>query len=58
METVETFMTTAGSIVTGVLGWAGQVLDFVVENPVILVPALGFFLVGGAVGIFQRVFRG
>lgn len=58
MDTLATFLENMGTIVTSVFGWVGQAIDFVVSNPIIYVPLLGFFIVGGAVGILMRVMRG
>ena len=58
MSTVSGFLTELGNIVTKVIAWLGQMLTFVTENPVILVPLLMFFVVGGVVGILMRILRG
>lgn len=58
MSTVASFLETLGSIVTAVIGWLGSVLGFITDNPVIIVPMLMFFVVGGCVGIIQRLMRG
>lgn len=58
MTTVSGFLTEIGNIVTEVIGWLGEMLTFVTGNPVILVPLLMFFVVGGVVGILMRILRG
>lgn len=58
MSTVTGFLTELGNIVTEVIGWLGEMLTFVTGNPVILVPLLMFFVVGGVVGILMRILRG
>ena len=58
MATVTGFLTELGNIVTEVIGWLGEMLAFVTGNPVILVPLLMFFVVGGVVGILMRILRG
>ncbi len=58
MATVTGFLTELGNIVTEVIGWLGEMLTFVTGNPVILVPLLMFFVVGGVVGILMRILRG
>nr|DAR44815.1 MAG TPA: hypothetical protein [Inoviridae sp.] len=58
MSTVTGFLTELGNIVTEVISWLGEMLTFVTGNPVILVPLLMFFVVGGVVGILMRILRG
>ena len=58
MSTVTGFLTELGNIVTEVIGWLGEMLTFVTGNPVILVPLLMFFVVGGGVVILMRILRG
>lgn len=58
MSTVTGFLAELGNIVTEVIGWLGEMLTFVTGNPVILVPLLMFFVVGGVVGILMRILRG
>ena len=58
MSTVTGFLTELGNIVTEVIGWLGEMLTFVTGNPVILVPLLMSFVVGGVVGILMRILRG
>lgn len=58
MSTVETVLTALGTMVTQVFTWLGTALDFIVENPVILVPMLMFFVTGGVIGLITRLMRG
>lgn len=58
MDTLATFLENMGTIVTSVFGWVGQAIDFVVSNPIVYAPMLGFFITGGAVAILMRVMRG
>ena len=58
MSTVTGFLTELGNIVTEVISWLGEMLTFVTGNPVILVPLLMFFVVGGVVGILMCILRG
>lgn len=58
MSTVETVLTALGTIVTEVISWLTEMLGFITGNPVILVPLLMFFVVGGVVGILMRIMRG
>lgn len=57
-EALTTFLGTLGDIVTAVISWLGSMLNFITSNPVILVPLLMFFVVGGVVGILMRIMRG
>lgn len=53
-----TVITFLGSLVTAALTWIGEVLEFIVAQPIILVPMLVFFIVGGCVGLVNRLIRG
>lgn len=57
-DALSNFLGTLGEIVTAVIGWLGSMLNFITGNPVILVPLLMFFVVGGVVGILMRIMRG
>ena len=57
-EALTNFLGTLGDIVTAVISWLGSMLTFITSNPVILVPMLMFFVVGGVVGILMRIMRG
>lgn len=57
-EALTAFLGTLGDIVTAVISWLGSMLTFITSNPVILVPLLMFFVVGGVVGILMRIMRG
>lgn len=57
-ETATSVITFFGELITAAIGWIGQVLDFVVGEPLILVPMMVFFLGGGTIGLFLRIFRG
>ena len=58
LTTVANVLTTLGDVITAVIGWMGDVLTFIVENPVILVPMLIFFVTGGVIGLITRLMRG
>lgn len=57
-ETSATVITFFSSLITAAIGWIGDVVTFVTEQPLILVPMMVFFLAGGAIGLFLRIFRG
>lgn len=58
MDTVANVLTALGTVVTEVISWLTEMLGFITGNPVILVPLLMFFVVGGVVGILMRIMRG
>lgn len=58
MEAAANFVTFLGTLVTAALGWIGDVVSFIMEQPLILVPMLVFFIVGGAIGLVNRLIRG
>lgn len=52
--TLASILTDIGSIVTQALSWAGDVVDFIVENPLIFV-FVGVALVGLGIGMVKRM---
>lgn len=58
MDTVSNVLTALGTVVTEVISWLTEMLGFITGNPIILVPLLMFFVVGGVVGILMRIMRG
>ena len=57
-ETSATVITFLGSLVTAALDWIGEVVTFIVGQPLILVPMMVFFIVGGTIGLVNRLIRG
>ena len=55
---METFITNVGSVLTALIGWMGDILAFVMEQPPIFIPLLVFAIISFAVGILMRVIRG
>lgn len=53
----DSLISTFGRIVTKVISLLSEFLSFFTQNPVILVPLLMFFVVGGVVGILMRILR-
>lgn len=49
-----TFLSSVGSVVTAVVGWVGTAATTIVNTPFLLF-AVGFFAIGGAVGILGRL---
>lgn len=57
-ESAATVITFLGSLVTAAIDWMGSVIDFIVSQPLILVPLMVFFIVGGTIGLVNRLIRG
>lgn len=57
-ETSATVITFLGSLVTAAISWIGTVVDYIVSEPLILVPMMVFFIVGGTIGLVNRLIRG
>lgn len=57
-ESAATVITFLGSLVTAAIEWMGSVIDFIVSQPLILVPLMVFFIVGGTIGLVNRLIRG
>lgn len=53
-NTIATYLTTLGSIVTQMFSWVGDVGTAILADPV-LTFSLGIFATGAAVGIFGRL---
>lgn len=51
------FLSDVGSLVTAAISWMGDVWDFLVDNPILLVLVLGVPLIGLAISLIQRLFR-
>ena len=49
-----TFLTSIGSVVSSIVGWVGTAATTIVETPFLLF-SVGFFAIGGAVGILGRL---
>ncbi len=55
--TLDSFLTTVGSIVQGVVGWMGYVWTFITDNPVLVCLVLGVPLCGIGVSYLSRIIR-
>lgn len=53
---MEALLTSLATIVTQVLTWVGNVANTIVSTPILLL-GVGFFVLGGAIGIFGRLLR-
>lgn len=51
---LQSFLDSAGTVITSILDWAGDVLTFITSNPITLVPAILFLF--GSVVITVRAF--
>lgn len=58
METANTVITFFGTLVTSVISWMGNVVSFIAEQPLILIPMMTFFIAGGVIGLVNRLIRG
>ena len=54
MEGAATGMEALGSLFTTITGWMGTMADTIISEPLFLLP-LGFFVVGGAIGLCSRL---
>lgn len=57
-ESAATVITFLGSLVTATVEWMGNIIDFIVSQPLILVPLMVFFIAGGTIGLVNRLIRG
>ena len=51
-------LSTLGLFVAAVFTWAQDLIDFMISNPILMVPMLLFWAAGGVIGIVGRMFRG
>lgn len=56
MTTLAGIISNITDIVTGIVTWMGDILDFIVDNPIVYVPIL-FAFAGVGVGMLRRVFK-
>ena len=56
--TMETILTSVGSIVQSLLAWAEMVITTITSNPLLLFLLLVFTVGGGVIGIVNRLIRG
>ena len=47
-------ITQVGSILTGIVGWSGTILNFITGEPLLLIP-VSLTLIGGTVGFVSQV---
>lgn len=57
-ESAATVITFLGSLVTATVEWMGSMIDFIISQPLILVPLMVFFIAGGVIGLVNRLIRG
>lgn len=51
---MESLLSSLASIVTQVVSWVSSVASTIVSTPILLL-GVGFFVLGGAIGIFGRM---
>lgn len=54
---MESFLSTIGTFFTQSVTWMGDIIDVIVENPVLTVMVVGMPIVGFAVGLLGRLIR-
>ena len=54
MTTIAGTITFFGSLVTATLSWGTEIIAWMMDNPLLLVPIFVFFITGGAIGIVRR----
>lgn len=57
LSTIPDFLSEIGGVFSGFIGWIGSMLVFFTGNPVVFIPLLMFFLVGGVIGILMRILK-
>lgn len=55
MEGTSTVLDSLGTIFTKLMDMAGDVVNFIGENPLCLIP-IGIFVAGAAIGLLKRIF--
>lgn len=55
--TLETVLSQVGSFFTAAVGWMGTAIDFVVDNPVVLIPVVLMPVAGVGIGYLKRLIR-
>ena len=55
MDATTSVMTNLKAIFTGLMEMAGEVVTFIGDNPLCLVP-IGIFVAGAAIALFKRIF--
>ena len=51
---LQSFLTTVGTVSETILDVAGSTVNFIVENPILLVP-VAISVVGSAIGLFKMI---
>ena len=54
---MEAFLGNVGTFFTQSVGWMGNVLNVIIENPALLVLCVAMPIVGFAVGLLSRLIR-
>jgi len=54
---MESLLTDIGVVFTKTIGWAGQILNLIVDTPLLLLMVAGFAVTGFVLGWVARLFR-
>ena len=57
METTTAIWTVLGEMVTNTITWMGDLLEFIIGQPYVLIPMLVFFIGGGTIGLLTRLWK-
>lgn len=57
VSTTTSILELFSTIISSCIEWMTEMLSFFTSNPVILIPMLLFFIVGGVIGLVLRVLR-
>lgn len=52
-----TIFTVMSEMVTNAIAWMGDLIEFIIGQPYILVPMLLFWVAGGVIGILTRLWK-
>lgn len=55
--TIASVLALITDVITAVFGWMGDVVGFVMANPLILISFVAFFFVGGAIALVVRLIK-
>ena len=54
---MEALLTQLGTVFTKVVGWAGEILALIMDEPLLLLMVAGFAVTGFVLGWVSRLFR-
>ena len=56
-NTMEAILTSIGAVFTQAITWVGDIIDLIVEQPLLILMVVALPIVGFAVGLLSRLFR-